>query len=128
MSYLSHPTCLALLCVASLGFLSLEFQLAALNAIKSHVRDNANSAVTASTESLTAKLNSLALASSQQYANEFNTAVTAYQTRIDVDLFGSWLNTTSVVLNNTLVEFYDDLQSGKSTLHLDFVHADGFQH
>ncbi len=114
VAYLSHPTCLALLFIATLGFLSLQFQLVALNAIKSHARENANATVTASTDSLAAKLNTLATGSSQQYANEFNAAIAAYQDRIDNDLFGSWLNTTAVVLNNTLVEFYGDVQEGRS--------------
>ena len=113
MSYLSHPTCLALLCIASLGFLSLEFQLLALNAIKTHARENANATVAASTNSLTGKINNLALSSSQQYADDFNTAVAAYQTRIDNELFGSWMNTTAVVLNSTLVEFYSGVEDGE---------------
>lgn len=112
MAYLSHPTCLALLFIASLGFLSLQFQMLALNAIKEHARENANATVTASTTSLAAKLNTLATNSSQQYANDFNQAVAAYEQRIDDELFGSWLNTTAVVLNSTLVEFYDGVQQG----------------
>jgi len=103
---------LALLSIALLGFLSLQFQLVALNAIKDHARENANATVTASTESLTNKLNALSANSSLQYANDFNTAVQAYQIRVDNELFGSWLNTTAVVLNSTLVEFYDGVQEG----------------
>jgi hypothetical protein len=111
VAYLSHPTCLALLFVASLGFLSLQFQMVALEAIKSHAEANANSTVTASTDSLVAKINAVATNSSQQYVDEFNSAITTYQTRINDEMFESWLNTTAVVLNDTLVTFYDEIES-----------------
>ncbi|KAK4685364.1 hypothetical protein P7C73_g4789, partial [Tremellales sp. Uapishka_1] len=106
LAYLSHPTCLALLLISLLGLLSLEFQLVALNAIKDHAHATANSTVTASTDDLTAKLNAAAMNSSLAYAEEFNQALAGYQQRIDNELFGPWLNTTAVVLNQTLVEFY----------------------
>ncbi|WWC91031.1 uncharacterized protein L201_005971 [Kwoniella dendrophila CBS 6074] len=109
LSYLSHPTCLALLFISLLGFLSIQFQLVALDALKAHARENANSTVAASTNSLTAKLNAAAMESSQEYADKYNAAIDAYQKRIDEELFGSWLNTTAVTLNTTLVEFYDDI-------------------
>ena len=110
VSYLAHPTCLALLLIASLGFLSLQFQLVALDAIKDHAKKNANSTVTATTNSLTTKLNALATNSSLQYANEFNAAVNAYEQRINEELFGTWINSTAVTLNSTLVEFYDQVE------------------
>ncbi|ORY24192.1 hypothetical protein BCR39DRAFT_582344 [Naematelia encephala] len=110
LGYLAHPTCLALLFIALLGFLSLQFQILALNAIKSHARENANATVAASTSSLTAKLNDMALNESRQYALEFNNAMTQYQQRINDDLFGSWFNTTAVTLNATLVEFYNGVE------------------
>lgn len=112
MSYLAHPTCLALLFIASLGFLSLQFQMLALDGIKRHARANANATVAASTSSLTNKLNAMALQSSQQYANDFNTAVATYQQHIDTTLFGPWINTTAGVLNSTLVEFYGGIEQG----------------
>ena len=84
----------------------------ALEGIRNHARDNANASVTASTDVLATKLSSLAVSPSQQYASDFNDAVSAYQDRIDNELFGSWVNTTAVVLNTTLVEFYDGVQQG----------------
>ena len=110
VSYLSHPTCLALLFIAGIGFLSLQFQLVALQAIKHHAQNTANSTVDASADALTTKLNNLALNSSQSYADEFNTAIATYETRINDELFGSWLNTTAVTLNSTLVEFYNGIE------------------
>ncbi|WWC63812.1 uncharacterized protein I303_106417 [Kwoniella dejecticola CBS 10117] len=115
LSYLSHPTCLALLFISLLGFLSIQFQLVALDALKAHARENANSTVAASTTSLTAKLNAAAMQSSQEYADQYNAAIAAYQKRIDDELFGSWLNTTAVKLNSTLVEFYDGVEQVLNT-------------
>ena len=83
----------------------------ALEAIKDHARSNANATVAASADSLTSKLNSYAFQSSQDYANSFNTAILDHQNRINNELFGSWLNTTAVTLNNTLVEFYGEVES-----------------
>jgi hypothetical protein len=98
-----------------LGFLSIQFQLVALDAIKNNARENANATVTQSANDLTAKLNQLALASSQQYASDFNAAIDRYQDRINHELFGSWLNTTAITLNSTLEEFYGGIEDGKTS-------------
>ena len=111
MSYLGHPTCLSLLLVAAAGFLSIQFQLLALDAIMAHAESTANSTITASTSSLTAKLNSYAANSSAQYASTFNAAVATYQDRIDNELFGTWTNSSLINLNTTLVEFYSGIES-----------------
>ncbi|AAW44262.2 plasma membrane fusion-related protein, putative [Cryptococcus deneoformans JEC21] len=110
LSYLAHPTCLALLFISLFGFLSIQFQLVALNALKAHAQSSANSTVTASTNSLVTKLNAAALNSSQEYADSYNEAIAGYQDRINNELFGSWVNTTAVTLNSTLVEFYDEVE------------------
>ncbi|WVQ81342.1 hypothetical protein IAT38_003465 [Cryptococcus sp. DSM 104549] len=115
LSYLAHPTCLALLFISLLGFLSIQFQLVALNAIKAHAESNANATVSASANSLAAKLNAAAMSSSQEYADSYNAAIAGYQQRIDDELFGSWLNTTAVTLNTTLVEFYDEVEKVLNT-------------
>ena len=114
VAYLAHPTCLALLFIALLGFLSIQFQLIALEAIKENAKNNANATVAESTNSLSAKLNSLAADSSKQYAADYNAAIARYEDKINNELFGSWLNTTAVTLNSTLVEFYDGVEDGKS--------------
>ncbi|WVW79544.1 hypothetical protein I302_101513 [Kwoniella bestiolae CBS 10118] len=110
LSYLGHPTCLALLFISLLGFLSIQFQLVALDALKAHARENSDSTVAASTTSLTTKLNAAAMQSSQEYADQYNAAIAEYQRKIDDELFGSWLNTTAVTLNTTLVGFYDGIE------------------
>ncbi|EIW65808.1 hypothetical protein TREMEDRAFT_35889 [Tremella mesenterica DSM 1558] len=110
-SYLAHPTNLTLLFISLLGLIALSFQLLALDAIKTHAQENANATVTASTNALITKLNAAAQNSSLGYANQFNTAVNVYEARINEELFGSWINTTAVTLNSTLVEFYNEIES-----------------
>ncbi|ODN97311.1 plasma membrane fusion protein PRM1 [Cryptococcus wingfieldii CBS 7118] len=121
MSYLAHPTCLALLFISIIGFLSIQFQLLALNAIKSNADSNANATVTASSNALVAKLNAAALNSSQEYADSYNTAIKEFEDRINNELFGSWVNTTAVTLNTTLVQFYDDVESILNTTFGDTI-------
>lgn len=116
VAYLAHPTCLALLCVALLGFLMLQFQILALNGIKDHARANANSTVAATSSSLASKMNAMAADTSAEYARDFNAAMARHQQRIDDELFGKWINTTAVTLNATVGGFYDDIENGKSRL------------
>ena len=70
--------------------------------------------MTASTENLTRTLNQATANSSIEYALEMNTAILKFENRIQEELFGTWLNTTAVVLNETLVEFYAEVESGES--------------
>jgi hypothetical protein len=90
----------------------LQFQIIALNAIKDHARANANSTVAATSSSLAAKMNALAADTSADYARDFNAAIARHQQRIDDELFGKWINTTAITLNETVGEFYDGLESG----------------
>jgi hypothetical protein len=90
----------------------LQFQIIALNAIKDHARANANSTVAATSSSLAAKMNAMAADTSADYARDFNAAIARHQQRIDDELFGKWINTTAITLNETVGEFYDGLESG----------------
>jgi len=92
----------------------LQFQIIALNAIKDHARANANSTVAATSSSLAAKMNAMAADTSADYARDFNAAIARHQQRIDDELFGKWINTTAITLNETVGEFYDGLESGTS--------------
>jgi hypothetical protein len=53
------------------------------------------------------------MASSQQYATDFNAAVDRYEDRINNELFGRWLNTTAISLNSTINEFYSGVEDGR---------------
>jgi hypothetical protein len=107
----------------------LQFQIIALNAIKDHARANANSTVAATSSSLAAKMNAMAADTSADYARDFNAAIARHQQRIDDELFGKWINTTAITLNETVGEFYDGLESGASSLVLKgMILIDSTQH
>jgi hypothetical protein len=99
----------------------LQFQIIALNAIKDHARANANSTVAATSSSLAAKMNAMAADTSADYARDFNAAIARHQQRIDDELFGKWINTTAITLNETVGEFYDGLESGTYILSVTWV-------
>lgn len=68
----------------------------------------------------------MALNASKQYAMDYNTVIAGYQRRIDEELFGKWVNSTGVQLNATLVDFYDDIESGKlALLYVDIYGSEG---
>jgi len=99
----------------------LQFQIIALNAIKDHAKANANSTVAATSSSLAAKMNAMAADTSADYARDFNAAIARHQQRIDDELFGKWINTTAITLNETVGEFYDGLESGTYILPVTWV-------
>jgi hypothetical protein len=43
-----------------------------------------------------------------------NLVIQGWQQDIDTTIFGTWLNTTTVTLNTTLIEFYDKVEQGGS--------------
>lgn len=114
LSYLGHPTCLALLFMSVVGLIALECQIAALHVIKDHAERSANATIMSSANDFSAKLNALSSQASAEYATDMNNAITSLQHRINDELFGTWINSTAVTLNSTLVEFYAEVQSGRS--------------
>jgi hypothetical protein len=60
-------------------------------------------------------MNAMAADTSAEYARDFNAAIARHQQRIDDELFGKWINTTAVTLNETVGEFYDGLENGMSS-------------
>lgn len=57
--------------------------------------------------SMTSKLNGQLAARGAAYASGMNADIAKVQKVLDDEVFGEWVNTTTVVLNSTLVEFYD---------------------
>jgi hypothetical protein len=53
------------------------------------------------------------LKQSQEYAVKMNDIIEGWQEDIDSTVFGPWLNTTTVVLNGTLVKFYDEVEKSE---------------
>ena len=91
----------------------MQIQLTAVHAIRNRSAEQANSAIAAQTQSLGEAINQAMLAQSQEYAIRMNLVMQGWQEDIDTTIFGPWLNTTTVTLNNTLVEFYDKVESGE---------------
>lgn len=115
MSYLAHPTLLALLCLSVIGLVVLEIQLGALHAIQHHAENNANATMAKTTGDLVSKLNAMSANASASYANDANKAIAALEYRINDELFGHWINSTAKTLNNTLVAFYSEVESVLNT-------------
>lgn len=63
----------------------------------------------------------MAADTSADYARDFNAAIARHQQRIDDELFGKWINTTAITLNETVGEFYDGLESGTYILFVTWV-------
>ena len=111
LSYLAHPTCLTLLFMAVVGFISIQAQIAALHALQAKAKADATQSLNASTADFAGRLNAISANASRQYAIDMNNAIQSLENRINRDMFGEWINGTAVTLNNTLVEFYSEVQS-----------------
>lgn len=111
VSYLAHPTCLALLLMSAIGLLVIQIQIAALHALERQARSDIGLSVNASTAALTGRLNDITKEASQSYAAGVNKVLSSVEDTINDRMFGQWIKTTSAQLNGTLVEFYDDLES-----------------
>lgn len=111
VSYLAHPTCLALLFMSVVGLIVIQAQTAALHALERQARSDASSFVAASSKQLVDKLNGAYLNASREYAVGLNKALASVEDDINNRMFGHWINTTSLQLNETVVEFYADIES-----------------
>ncbi|KAL1407522.1 plasma membrane fusion protein prm1 [Vanrija albida] len=115
LSYLAHPTLLSLLCLSVIGIVVLQLQLGALHAIQRHAEQSANASMAKTTSDLVSKLNAMSADASASYANDANKAIAELEHKINDELFGHWINSTAKALNNTLVAFYDEVESFLNT-------------
>lgn len=123
VSYLAHPTCLALLFMSVVGLIVIQAQTAALHALEKQARSDANSFVAASSKQLVDKLNGAYLNASREYAAGLNKALASVEDDINNRMFGPWINTTALQLNETVVEFYADIEGFLTkTLNNTFLH------
>lgn len=70
-----------------------------------------NASISDMSTSMTARLNSHLAERGMAYSSTINADIAAVQHTLDNEVFGTWVNTTTVVLNGTLVEFYDLVES-----------------
>jgi hypothetical protein len=118
VSYIFHAPAVALLCFGLLSLLVIQCQIGAIGALRKDSTEGVATGVADSTSSIMQQLNAVGLAQSQKYVEETNRAILGWQKTIDDELFGPWLDTTTVGLNRTLEEFYDKVENGKSVATL----------
>jgi len=114
VAYITHPPALLLLGFGILTFLTMQIQLSAVHALRDRSSAEANSAIAVQSQSLGVAINQAMLQQSGEYATNMNLVIQGWQQDIDTTIFGPWLNTTTVALNTTLVEFYDKVEDGES--------------
>lgn len=110
LAYLGHPTCLTLLVMSVVGLIVIQAQIAALHALKAHAQASASESIGDTTDQIAQRLNGLLADASVRYAEDMNAALAGIEARINGDMFGHWVNATAVNLNNTLVEFYAEVE------------------
>ncbi len=113
VSFITHGSALAVLFFGIFTFLVIQVQIDAVQEIRKHSLQSSNASITASSNDIARKLNAAFLAQSETYAVQMNVVIQGWQEDIDTTIFGPWLNTTTVVLNVTLVRFYDEIESGE---------------
>ncbi|CAE6424032.1 unnamed protein product [Rhizoctonia solani] len=109
-AYVFHPAALACLLIGLFGLISVQIQLAAIGPIQEHYSNQVSNSVSDFTNSIALSINGAMQEDSAAYAAQVNAQTSAMQSAINDNLFG-WVNGTTVTLNNTLVAFYDDIQS-----------------
>ncbi|KAJ9123135.1 hypothetical protein QFC22_001327 [Naganishia vaughanmartiniae] len=110
-SYVFHAPAVALLCFGLLSLLVVQCQIAVVGALRDDAKDDVASGVSESTSSIVAQINAIGIQQSRIYVEQTNQVIMGWQKAIDEELFGPWLNTTTVVLNSTLGEFYDKVEN-----------------
>ncbi len=113
VAFITHHTALAVLLFGVITFLATQAQIDAVQALRKRSITSSQSAIAVSSSQLAQTLSTAALGQSQAYATDINVKLLEWQHTIDTTVFGPWFNTTTVVLNSTLVRFYDDLEKGE---------------
>ena len=113
--YVFHPPALACFLIGFFGLLSVQIQLIAVGPLEAKFSNRAASAVTDFSNVIVTSVNNSMFNQSSLYANDINGRVDAIQTTINSGVFG-WVNGTTTTLNDTLNEFYNDIQSIVTTV------------
>ncbi|KZT22231.1 hypothetical protein NEOLEDRAFT_1164276 [Neolentinus lepideus HHB14362 ss-1] len=113
--YVFHPPALACFLIGFFGILSVELQLLAVHPLEAKYSAQAASSVSDFSNTIATSINGSMYNQSSAYANEINGRISTMQSSINDGLFG-WVNGTTTTLNTTLVEFYNELQSGVATV------------
>ncbi|EPQ56919.1 hypothetical protein GLOTRDRAFT_37588, partial [Gloeophyllum trabeum ATCC 11539] len=115
LHYVFHPPALACFLIGFFGLLSVEIQLLAIHPLEAKYSARAASSVSDFSNTIAISMNASMYSQSSAYASEINGRILTMQSTVNDGLFG-WVNGTTTTLNNTLVEFYNELQSGVATV------------
>ena len=113
LHYIFHGPALACFLIGFFGILSVEIQLLAMAPLTSKYKTVSQSTVSNFNQLIATSISSSMYNQSASYATEVNSRVDAIQTTLNDGLFG-WVNGTTVTLNNTINEFYNDVQNAVS--------------
>ncbi|KAF9460713.1 hypothetical protein BDZ94DRAFT_1311228 [Collybia nuda] len=114
-NYIFHPPALACLLIGLIGILSIQIQLAAMGPLVSKYEERSASTASDFSNTIATSINDTMFSQSAAYANDVNARVDAMQATINEGIFG-WVNGTTVTLNTTIVNFYNDIQTAVSTV------------
>ncbi|KAG8848366.1 plasma membrane fusion protein prm1 [Serendipita sp. 411] len=110
-SYIFSPSGLVCFLVGLFGIIAIGIQLIAIKPIQRKVTEEVQKAVTLVIDSVGSKINEAMLDDSTTYANAMNTQLSTIDTSINGQFF-TWIDTSTGVLNNTVVAYYKDLEDG----------------
>jgi hypothetical protein len=113
--YVFHPPALACFLIGFFGLLSVQLQLIALGPLQAKFHDLAEVAIKDFSTTIATSINNSMFNQSAIYANDINGRVDVIQNTINNGVFG-WVNGTTSTLNDTIVEFYNDIQNAISTV------------
>ncbi|KAG6868386.1 hypothetical protein C0993_003802 [Termitomyces sp. T159_Od127] len=113
--YIFHPPALACLLIGLIGLLSIQIQLAAMGPLIDKYQERSADVTADFSNTIFTAVNGSMYNQSATYANEVNARVDSIQTTINEGVFG-WVNTTTVSLNTTINNFYDDVQKVVNTV------------
>ncbi|KAF9241873.1 hypothetical protein BU15DRAFT_87096 [Melanogaster broomeanus] len=110
LHYIFHPPALACFLIGFFGLLSVQIQLIAIAPLEAKYSAETAASVQDFTNTIATQINSSMYNQSAAYASGINTQVDTAQSTINNGLFG-WVNGTTTTLNDTLNNFYTDVQN-----------------
>lgn len=113
--YVFHPPALACFLIGFFGLLSVEIQLIAIGPLAAKYADRAAASATDFSNTIATSINASMYNQSAAYATDINSRVDVIQNTINSGVFG-WVNVTTTTLNDTIVEFYNDVQDAINTV------------
>lgn len=115
LHYIFYTPALACFLIGFFGLLSVEVQLLAIGPLVHKYQARAAATTADFSTTIATSINQSMYNQSSLYAAAVNERVDTIQSTINDGLFG-WVNGTTTTLNNTINEFYTDVQSAVNTV------------